>query len=402
MEKFRNAILKARRDHPILFPVGFIGAFGAVCLLALMAYDDLTRVEPAASAYPPSVETQLRLALASTHVRPDPDVAADAYRRALEEAEKVGMDLYGKEVLGIRIKLAEMLEHFGRVKGALQVLKGIATDCEEKVRDMDRGLVLKQRLGPGNELKTNTTANEEPSNIDVRKHLLRQVIQCQVKAADLCTGDYIQDPQQAKAMLSQAMKLLVEESKEARTKGFQEDNGAGLTMDEIAAILAQTGDLYSTTDDAATAVQIYQMALDPLRKACNGRPSCREAQLLSNISGAMAMALKDPNAKVNGKRVTRESLKVARKTAMAWASQAANVASSVDPQERDSICVMGQLSAALNIAGMQLDDGAIEEAKKTYGEVLPVLRQIGLSDMAQAAEAGLKKADEMTNAMKRR
>jgi len=56
----------------------------------------------------------------------------------------------------------------------------------------------------------------------------------------------------------------------------------------------------------------------------------------------------------------------------------------------------------LNIAGMQLDDGAIEEAKKTYGEVLPVLRQVGLSDMAQAAEAGLKKADEMTVARTRR
>lgn len=388
MEKFRNAIVKARSDHPILFPVGFIGAFAAVCLLALMAYDDVTRVSPEYSAYPLSVEQQLRLALASTHVRPDPEVAADAYRRALEEAEKCGMDLYSKEVLGIRIKLAEMLEHFGRVKSSIEVLRGIARDCEERVRDVDRGSVLKQRLG--NELKTK---EEVEPNVELRKSLLRQVIQCHVKAASLCTGDYIQDNKMAKGLLSQAMKILVEESKDAKNRGFQEDNGVGLSMDEIAAILAQTGDLYSTTDDAATAVQIYMMALDPLRKSCDGRPSCREAQLLSNISGAMAMALKDPNAKVNGKKVNKESLKVARQTAMAWASQAAQVVHSIDPKERDSICIMGQLSAALNLAAMQLDDGAVQESRKTYSDVLPVLRQLGLDDMAQAAEAGLKKAD---------
>ncbi len=361
-----------------------------------MAYDDITRVDPQADAYryPQSVEQQLRLALAATHVRPDPDVAADAYRRALEEAEKCEMDLYSKEVLGIRIKLAEMLEHFGRVKGTAQVLKGIAKDCEELVRDLDRGAVLQQRLGPGNELKP--AGSEEPSTSDVRKSLLRQAIQCQVKAASLCTSDYIQDPKQAKEFMSQAMKLLVEESKDARNRGFTESNGAGLSMDEIAAILAQTGDLYSV-DDAATAVQIYQMALSPLRQACNGRPSCREAQLLSNISGAMSMALKDPNAKINGKKVTKESLKTARQTAMAFASQAAEVVHSVPVEERGAICIMGQLSAALNIAGMQLDNGDIEASQRTYSEVLPVLQQVGLEDMAKAAEAGLAKANTMAS-----
>ena len=390
-EKLRSAINKARADYPILFPTLVVASIGMLSLLLLMSYDAFKEELKEPSAYPPNVESFLRLALHHTHVRPDPDAASEAYVHALNQAERVGMDPFSKEVLGIRIKLAECLEKFGRVKGAVGVLKGIAIECEEKVRDMDRKSVRNSRLA----LAENDMTTDQMADSEARKALLRQVIQCEVKAATLCTSDYIQDPKAAKDLLSRSMKLLVEESQDAKNKGFTAENGAGLSLDEIASILAQTADLYSTTDDAATAVQIYNMALDPLRQACNGRPSCREAQLLSNIAGTMAMALKAKDAKINGKPATRDSLKVARQTAMAYASQAAQVASAVPVPERDNVCVMGHLSAALNIAGMQLDNGEIDESVKTYSELLPALRQMGLQDMAQAAESGLKKCAEV-------
>ena len=353
-----------------------------------MAYDDVTRVSPQYTDWPPNVEQALRFALHHTHVSPDPDIAAQAYTRALEEAEKYGMDPFGKEVLGIRIKLAEMLEKFGRMKGSIEVLKGIAKDCEEKVRDMDRGLIRKKRL----ENKEEVT-DQRPNFSILRQDLLRQVIQCDVKAADLCTGEYIQDPNAAKEFLSKAMKLLVGESNDARKNGFSEDNGAGLTMQEIASILSQAGDLYSMTQDQATAVQIYMMAVDPLRKACDGKASCKEVQLLSNVAGSMAMALKDPKAKINGKPATKESLKVARRTAMAWASQATQVAHSVDPEERDGMCEIGIISATMNIAEMLMDEGSIAEAKNHWRELLPILRGKGLDSLAKTAEEGLRRAE---------
>jgi hypothetical protein len=397
MEKFRKTVNKARHDHPVLLPFLVVAAFGTLSLLALMAYDDITRVAPQYSAYPPNVEQLLRLALHHTHVRPDPDVAADAYTRALEEAERSKMDPFGKEVLGIRIKLAEMLEKFGRAKGAVQVLKGIAKDCEERVRDLDRGSVLKQRLG--NEMKP---TDEEAVATDARKYLLRQVIQCDVKAADLCTSPYIQDEKTAKDFLSKAMKIIVEESNDVRNKGFSEDNGAGLTFEEIASILAQTAQLHLMTDDYATSVQIYNMALAPLRKACDDRPSCREAEVLANMSSAMAMALKEPGAQINGKPATPESMKLARKTAMAMASHGIDMANRVEQPDWDPKCITARVAGEMNLAGMLAEEGEVVEAKKIYTGLIPALRQLGMEDTAQHCEKLMEAAGQTGSPAKKR
>jgi hypothetical protein len=396
MEKFRKTVNKARHDHPVLLPFLVVAAFGTLSLLALMAYDDITRIAPQYSAFPPNVEQLLRLALHHTHVRPDPDLAADAYSRALEEAERSKMDPFGKEVLGIRIKLVEMLEKFGRAKGAVEVLKGIAKDCEERVRDLDRGSVLRQRLGT--ELKP---TDEDAVAMDARKYLLRQVIQCDVKAADLCTSPYIQDEKTAKDFLSKAMKIIVEESNDVRKKGFSEDNGAGLTFEEIASILAQTAQLHLMTDDYATSVQIYNMALAPLRKACDGRPSCREAEVLANMSSAMAMALKEPGAQINGKPATPESMKLARKTAMAMASHGIDMSNRVEQPEWDPKCITARVAGEMNLAGMLAEEGEVAEAKKIYTGLIPALRQLGMEDTAQRCEKLMEEAGQPSSPAKK-
>jgi hypothetical protein len=387
MEKFRKTVNKARHDHPVLLPFLLVATFGTLSLLALMAYDDITRVAPQYSAFPPNVEQLLRLALHHTHVRPDPDVAADAYTRALEEAENSKMDPFGKEVLGIRIKLAEMLEKFGRAKGAVEVLKGIARDCEERVRDLDRASVSRQRLG--NELKT---TDQEAVDADLRKHLLRQVIQCDAKAADVCISPFMQDEKTAKGFLSKAMKIIVEETKDVREKGFSEDNGAGLTFEEIATILAETAQVHLMTDDYATSVQIFNMALTPLRKACDGRPSCREAEVLANMSSAMAMAMKEPGTQINGKPATPESLKMARKAAIAMASQGIEMANRVEQPDWDPKCITARVSGETNLALLLAEDGQVAEAKKIYMGLIPALRQLGMEDMAKHCENLMEQA----------
>ena len=391
MEKFRKAVKKARHDHPVLLPFLVVASFGAVSLLALMAWDEVTRVAPQYSAFPPNVEQLLRLALHHTHVRPDPDLAAVAFTRALEEAERSKMDPFGKEVLGIRIRLAEMLEKFGRAKGAVEILKDIAKDCEERVRDLDRGRVLRQRLG--NELKT-----MDPEDVDgnLRKDLLRQVIQCDVKAADLCVGDYIQENNTAKDFLSKAMKIIVEESNDVRDKGFSEDNGTGLTLDEIAAILSQTAELYLLTDDYPTAVQIFNMCLGALRKACDGRPSCREAQVLTNMSSAMAMALKKPDTLINSKPANPESAKTARKAVMSIASQGIDTANRVEQADWDPTCITARLSGDMTLAMMLADDGNVAEARKIHIGLIPTLRQLGMEDEAKRFEILAEQAGKPT------
>jgi hypothetical protein len=190
------------------------------------------------------------------------------------------------------------------------------------------------------------------------------------------------------------MKVIVEETKDVRTDGFSEDNGAGLTYEEIATILAQTAQLHLLTEDYATSVQIYNMALAPLRKACDGRPSCREAEVLASMSSAMAMALEEPDAQINGKRATPESIKMARKTAMAMASQGVDMANRVEQPDWEPRCIAARIAGEMSLAGMLREDGEAEKAKKIYMGLIPTLRQLGMEDTAQHCETLLRKVDQ--------
>ena len=125
----------------------------------------------------------------------------------------------------------------------------------------------------------------------------------------------MQDRQMAKKILSDAVGLVVKETQDPQTTGFTDDNSAGMTAGEIAAMLSQMGDLYATTGEEANALQVYMLTLQPLRASCNGTRSCKEAQVLSNIASTMDLALKKPDAKINGRPATKSSLAAARKAA---------------------------------------------------------------------------------------
>lgn len=367
----RNAIETSRKNNPILFPVLLISSVGALSLLGLLAYDELTRVAPEYSAYPTAVEQRLRLALHYTHVQPDPDAATDYFLDAIKAADGCGLNPFSKESMGIRIRFSEMLENFGRVRAAIEILNNITKDCEEKVAEFEN------------------VTSEEGQNM--RKHLIRIIIQTKVKIASLYEGDYIQDIGTAKKTLSDAIELLVRETKDPKA-GFTEDNSAGFSLSEIASMLSQMGDIYATTGEEANAVQVYMLTLQPLRAACNGTRSCKEVQILSNIASTMDIALKKPNPKINGQPATKDSLLAARKATLRWAEQAIATADVVLPNNRDEICSVSLLSAQMTKADILLDMGEKKAAKETFENLLPKLRDLGVNNLVQVAESGLKRA----------
>jgi len=383
--RVREAIIKARQQNPVLLPILFIATLGAVSLLGLMAYDEYTRVAPEYSAYPVAVEQRLRTALHYTHVEKDPDAAQAYFLEALKAADGCGMDPFGKEFMGIRIRFAEMLEQFGRVKAAIEVLAGISHDCEQKVQELDQSSVGKEKLTGDHLSESDVTAQE------LRKSLLRGIIQAKVKASVLYESDYIQDPVQAKQTLSDAVGLLVKETRDPQVQGFSEDNNAGIGIAEIASILSQMGDLYATSGEEANAVQVYMLGLGPLRQACNGTRSCKEVQVLSNIASSMDIAMKKPGATINGKPANAESLKAARKAILAWADQAIATADRVLPENRDEICDLGVLSAQMTRADLLLESGDKARSRETFNSLLPKLRERGLHGLVTAAEQGLKR-----------
>lgn len=375
-ERFREQWTNAKKDYPILLPVLIVTTVASISVLGLLLYDDYTRVSPAFAAYPPAVELRLRQALQNIHVTPDPDMAATHFTAALRAAEESGMDPFSPEVLGIRTRLAEMLEKFGRARSAIEVLDGTVKMCEEKVADIDRGV----------------TKDDPEQTKSLRKGMLRTIIRNRVKVADLTEGEFVRNPAKAKEILSDAIGLLVKETQDPQTKTFSEDNAAGLPLDEIASMLSQMGDIYATTGEEANAVQVYMLTLSPLRQACNGTRSCKEVQILSNIASTMDLAMKKPGATINGQRATSKSLAAARRATLKWADQAIATADVVKPEDRDEICELGLISAEMTKADLLLEDGKSLQAREAFRSIIPKLREKGLVALAQTAEQGIQRA----------
>ncbi len=376
-------VIDARLQHPILFPFLLVGCFGSVSLLTVMAYNEYKR--SASSAYPPAVEERLRLALHYTHIDKDPETASKYFMQAIEKAEEVGMDPLSQEALGIRIRFSQMLEEFGHVKAAIGVLDSVAKDLEQKLEDLDQHRSIKTD-------KPEKPDDDPSAEAETRKTLLRALLQIKVKTSALYESDYMQDRTKAKEVLSDVVGRIVQESKDPQVHAFTDDNGAGLTTGEIAAILCQMGDLYATTGEEANAVQVYMLTLQPLRASCNGTRSCKEAQVLSNIASAMGLALKKPEATINGKPATKSSLAAARKAALRWAEQAIGAAQAVTPDDRDEICELARLSAEMTRGDLLLDNGDKAKSKEVFSALLPTLRERHLTPLIEVAEQGIKKA----------
>ncbi|RMD42790.1 hypothetical protein DV735_g2372, partial [Chaetothyriales sp. CBS 134920] len=347
LSRLRQSLHKARTDYPILFPTLLVAAAVSLSLLGLLAWDEYTRVAPAFSAFPPAVEQRLRLALHYTYISPDPDAASRYFREAIEVAEAVGMDPLGKEYIGLRIRYAECLEKYGRVKASIDVLSLLTKDLEDALAAIDSGAKTSSpAVATAAETSEAGQAEDgEASQANPRQDLLKRIIQNKVKIASLYDTEYVQDRASAKQTLSDAIQQLVSETPDAATKGFSGQNAAGLSLGEIAAMLSQMGDLYATSGEEANAVQTYMLALPTLRAACDGSRSCKEVQLLSNVAATMDQALKKPNAKINGKPATPDLVAAARTSILKWADQAIATVDRVPAQDRDDICDLALLSA---------------------------------------------------------
>ena len=338
-------------------------------------YDEYFNQPKIWANYPPGVEQQLRVALHFTHVRPDADSAIEHFQKALLFADQSPMDPFGPEFIGMRIRYAEMLEQFGRVKASVVVLNLLTKDCEDKISEIDES-----------DVKSDET-------IALRKRLVKGVIQYKVKVASLYETDYLQDTSMAKQTMSDAVGLLVKETQDSETKGFSENNAADMSFYEISAMLSQMGDLYAVTGEEANAVQVYMLTLQPLRAACNGTKSCREAQVLSNIASTMDLAAKRPNAKINGKPATKDSLTAARRAILKWADHAVAVANGTPDGSKDSVCQLALVSARMTKSDVLLELGEKAKAKEELTGLIPVLEAKGLSQLVPQAQKSLERAN---------
>lgn len=372
--KIRNYTAQARHDNPIGFPLLVFATAASVTVLGLLAYDEYFSQPPTFAAYPAEVEQQLRLALHYTYVKPNKNAALERFQTAIRLADEYHMDQFEKPYIGLQIRYAQMLETFGLVKQSVDTLDELTQHFEKKLDDIK-------------------DVKQDDATKELRKRLLKGIIQNRVKMSSLYESDYLQDMNMAKATLSEAVALLVKETQDPQTRGFTDNNAADMSLEEIAAMLSQMGDLYAVSGEEDNAVQVYMLTLQPLRAACNGTRSCREAQVLSNIASTMDLAMKKPNAKINGQVATKASLAAARQGTLKWADAALNTVKAVPQAEQDSTCIMAQISAMLTKSDLMLDMGEKTQAKEQLTTLIPVLTQMGLKQLIPQAEAALARAE---------
>jgi hypothetical protein len=342
--KIRNYTAQARHDSPMLFRMLLIGTFAAVTALAFVSYDEYFHQAPKFADYPPEVEQMLRLALHYTYVRPDKDAALRKFHNAVKLAEEKKMDPFGKPFIGLRIRFAEMLENFGHVKEAVENLGMLAQECEDQIEPSSGSI-------------------EQDASNERRKRMVKTVINCKNHMAELYQGEYLQDTDKAKEVLSEAITLLVKETQDPKTKGLGENNGADMSHEEIASLLNHMSTLYSATSEYGSAVQTGMLALGPLRAACNGSKTCREVHLLSCIARDMHKALQQPYTMVNGQPQTEASMATARQGILSWLDASDNTIKSIPKHEVNPDCVIAVKQNILTRGQLYMEMGGSDRAR---------------------------------------
>ncbi len=402
IDKLRNAINKARRDHPFLFPTLLVASFASVCWLMLLAYDGYTQETPTLGTFPPEVERHLRNAIWYTEIKPEPTIAADSFTRAIEQAEREGMDLFSPEFTGIHIRFAAALEKFGQGKGAVEILDRLANDLVERIEEIDRGRAMQFKRNATQsskvevqELSAQSSAGATASAQETeRARLLKQAIECKVKISNLHGSDSIQDNNAAKRVIDEAMKMLIGAMRDPKSLQFDQ-NRAGISANEAGAMLTAAGESNIIWGNFGTALEIFKLALVAVRQATKGKPSCREAFLLSNMSASVAMLLDEPKPIIDSKPATEASIRRARQVLGGWAQESLHCALvAVESSERDNLCSVAALTAWPHMAGTLKELGDLRASRAMWEQVLDKSNP-ALQPLVPIAQNALRELDAM-------
>ncbi len=401
-DKLRNAINKARQDHPFLFPTLLVASFASICWLMLLTYDAYTREKPTLGTYPPEVERHLRNAIWYTEIKPEPTVAADSFTRAIEQAEREGMNLFSPEFTGIHIRFAAALEKFGQAKGAVEILDRLANGLVEKIEGIDRGRAtefkpnaIQSGKGEVQGLSARSSAGVTASSLGTeRAQLLKRAIECKVKISNLYESDSIQDNITATRVIDEAMKMLIEAMLDPKSLQFDE-NRAGISADEAGAMLTAAAGTHVKCGEFETALEIFKIALVPVRQATKGKPSCREAVLLSSMSATVSMLLNEPNPIIDSKPATEASIKQARQVLGGWAQEAVRCAlKALESSDGDNLCLIAILAAWPHMADTLRELGDLKGSRACWEQVLDKSNFL-LQPLVPIAQNKLRELDAM-------
>ncbi|KAJ6083889.1 hypothetical protein N7486_010689 [Penicillium sp. IBT 16267x] len=412
---YREASKGIFRKNPILLPLAIVGIVSAIGAFIYISYVEVTRVRPQYHKFPPPVADALRTAVYYTEIDLNPPKALQAYKEALRISVELGLHPFSDEVLGIKLQVAMMLEKAGLVKPAIEVLertKNEALNWIEQGHNTEAATV-----GPAKSqaVQTPTSAQTTADKVQIntealqdaeeqlremqefearqRDRALKKVVGMQMKLGELYASDHIQDDKKAEAAQVAAVELCLKEMHRRQKLGLPVGGGAEgaedswLNMTEIATALGELASTYSAKERHELALPLYLRALELIREAEGGSPSCKQVGLLNNVASAMVGQVQQPARSQLKSNTAEQSIEAARQ----WAQKSLDVAARIQPPVRDEECDISCVAATYNLGELAELQKKPDVALQRYSEAKSLAKGLGFEEGIAMADEALER-----------
>ncbi|KAH8700077.1 hypothetical protein GQ44DRAFT_733138 [Phaeosphaeriaceae sp. PMI808] len=394
---FRAQFREQYYKSPVLFPfaVTVIVVVSGICAFYIPWYYRNIIVKPYHN-FPEPVARKLRKALFYSRGKwLDIREANKHFRQALQLADELGMDPFSDEIMGVKYTIAALFEDAGHYSLAIDVLEIMRSDCQRWVDHFSH-----KHWNDGN-----------------RSRVKKNMVQINVKLAQLYDTKYVNEPENAEKRLVEAVESALGEQQRRESEGLKAGEGPWLTTDELGATLEALGTHYEQFDShyLATPLFVKALQLSPptschsviismfyklnailrtlIGTLVNNISSCLAQQSTPSSSDAITMPSEPSDFPITNKAPRAILIQQARE----WAIKALTQASSIRPSDRDQECDIGCAVATHNLGEFLEMEGKVEEARKKYQEAALLAKATGFAQGGINARVGLQRLKVLEN-----
>lgn len=310
--------------------------------------------------FPDNVAAKLRLALWYSEGRHfDAQKALQAYKDALNLAQKNKMDPFGDQYFGLRLKIAAFLEKMTMIPKAIEVL------------EQDRKHYLR---------KIESLA-EVPEARERRTEILFKAVVLNAKLAEFYSHEVVNNDPAAEECLVWAVTTILEEQR--RRDGEEGDkmiSSPFMNGEQIGGTLEALANFYEGRKRHFLAAPLYLQAL-----SYSPPDSCHTVILMNNLATSLALQ-RTPPSPHSPEPSAADQISSGR----SWAHRALQTAAKIAPPQRTEECDQGCAVATINLGDLAVLEGDLTEAKRRFEEGRGLSKAIGFHEGVARAEDSLK------------
>jgi hypothetical protein len=235
-----------------------IAIVSGMCLFYIPWYYKNVIIKPYHN-FPEPVAKKLRKALFYSRGKwLDIREANKYFRQALALADEMGMDPFSDEIMGVKYTIAALFEDADYYSLAVDVLEIMRSDCQRWVDEFSH-----KHFNDGN-----------------RSRVMKNMVQINVKLAQLYDTRYVNEPENGEKRLVEAVESVLREKQRREKEGVKAGEGPWLTDDEMGATLegrrvlfdaCRTSANHDSPWDTLRAIRLALPSNTPLRQGAGAQ-----------------------------------------------------------------------------------------------------------------------------------